>query len=193
MTIALLTINPREFVSKGVNKLYFTIELVKHTGVNESAITSITRSLAISSDTIKAGGLYDITLNAQDPVDEITKLDAEDPANTYIITSPGTYLFTADIAGNGVLPYKTSYAELGISQNLINDSKHYNVDWLWASGPVFDGKSVADVCEFYYDAAAKEIRFSLKDGLYNAKGNIILALYEKKGENNDSVKEIVWS
>ena len=192
-TYALLTINPREFVSKGVNKLYFTIELVKHTGVNESAITSITRSLAISSDTIKAGGLYDITLNAQDPVDEITKLDAEDPANTYIITSPGTYLFTADIAGNGVLPYKTSFAELGIGQNLIDDSKHYDVDWLWASGPVFEGKSVADVCEFYYDAAAKEIRFSLKDGLYNAKGNIILALYEKKGENNDSVKEIVWS
>ena len=192
-TYALLTISPREFVSKGVNKLYFTVELVKHTGVNESAIFSITRSLDISSDTIKAGGLYDITFNAQDPVDELTKLDAENPANTYIITSPGAYLFTANIAGNGVLPYKTTFEQLGIGESLIDDSKHYDVDWLWASGPVFEGKSVDDVCEFYLDRATKEIRFTLKDGLYNAKGNIVVALYEKNGENDDSVKEIVWS
>ncbi len=192
-TYALLTISPHEFVSKGVNKLFFTVELVKHMGANESGITSITRSLSISSDRIQAGGLYDITFNAQEPVNEITKLDAEDTANTYIIRSPGAYIFTADKAGNGVLPYKTSFAELGIAENLIDDSKHYDVDWLWASGPVFEGRSVEDVCEFYYNPADKNILFTLKDGFYNASGNLVLALYEKQGENNNAVKEIVWS
>ena len=192
-TYTLLTISPHEFESKGVNKLFFTVELVKRNGENEAGLTSITRSLSISSNAIKAGGLYDISFNAQEPVNEITKLDAEDSANTYIIRSPGSYLFTANEAGNGVLPYKTTFAELGIGERLIDDSKHYDVDWLWASGSVFEGKSVEDVCEFYYDPNDKDILFTLKDGYYNASGNIILALYEKVSENNNAVKEIVWS
>ena len=192
-TYALLTISPLEFVSKGVNALYLTVELVKQVGANESAIVSITRKVSIASDAIKAGGLYDITFNAKAPADVITDLDAEDAANTYIITSPGDYSFTADKAGNGVLPYKTTFAQLGIGENLMDDSKHYGVDWLWASGKVFEGKSVEDVCDFYLDSSKKEIFFTLKDGLYNATGNLVLALYEKQAENNDTVKEIVWS
>ena len=189
----LLTINPREFEPKNVSRLYFTAYITTHHGNNESSTESITRSLKISSTSIKAGGLYDIAFNAQEPIDEITHLDSEDSANTYIITSPGTYSFSADTPGNGVLPYKTSFAELGINQNLIDPTKHYDVDWLWASGEVFEGKNFEDVCEVEYNAADKTILFNLKEGYYNATGNVVIALYEKAGESDDSVKEIVWS
>lgn len=189
----MLTINPREFESKNVSRLYFTAYLTTNVGENESSIKSITRSMKISSTSIKAGGLYDISFNAQEPVNKIIHLDEEDCANTYIVTSPGTYSFSADTPGNGVLPYKSSYDELGIRENLIDPTKHYDVDWLWASGAAFEGKNFEDVCEVEYDAANKCILFNLKEGYYNATGNAIIALYEKVGENDDTVKEIVWS
>lgn len=192
-TYTLLTISPLEFASRNVSRLYFTVELVKKVGEHESHVATITRAYGINGSTIKAGGLYDVTFNAQDPVDEITKLDAEDSANTYIITAPGDYIFTADTPGNGTLPYKTTFAELGISENLIDPTKHYNVDWLWASGAVFEGRSFDDVCEVQYNEVDKTILFGLKDGYYNATGNVVVALYEKVSEQDDSVKEIVWS
>ena len=141
----LLTINPREFQSKNVSRLYFTADITTHVGDNESHIKSLTRVLNLpSSDSIKAGGLYDVSFNAQEPVDEITYLDYEDSANTYIITSPGTFRFSADIPGNGVLPANvTTFEELGFSKNLIKDELFYDVDWLWASGDMFNnGASV---------------------------------------------------
>ena len=49
------------------------------------------------------------------------------------------------------------------------------------------------MCTFEYDDSGKSITVTLADGYYNASGNIILALYQKKSANDDSVKEIVWS
>ena len=190
---ALLTISPSQFEKVGVNKLIITVHLIKKIGEHESANISITRTLNIKPTSIQRGGFYDIAFNAYDPIDKINYLDDEDSANTYIVTSPGTYRFTANSAGNGVLPYKTTFEELGISEQLIDDSKHYDVDWLWASGDVFNGRSVDDVFEVEYSSPEKSIFFTLRDGLYNASGNVVLALYEKMSENDDTVKQIVWS
>lgn len=190
---ALLTISPGQFEKLGVNKLNITVHLIKKIGENESANIAITRTLNIKPTSIQRGGFYDVAFNAYDPVDEIFQLDEEDPANTYIVTSPGTYRFTANIAGNGVLPYKTTFEELGIGAQLIDDNKHYDIDWLWASGDVFNGRNIEDVFTAEYNSAEKSIYFTLHDGLYNATGNVVLALYEKMSENDDSVNHIVWS
>ena len=32
-----------------------------------------------------------------------------------------------------------------IGAQLIDDNKHYDIDWLWASGDVFNGRNIEDV------------------------------------------------
>lgn len=160
-------------------------------------IVSCTRFIPLTGRSVQASGLYDVSLTFSAPLDTYMPLDAEEPANCYIVPAGGSYLFSAETPGNGVTPYNTTWSDLaaeGILPNQIEEGEEYGVDWLWASGTLFESSSVEDVLQdLTFDPTDNTILFTINPSIAasSLKGNIVLALYKKDSEGN--FKEIVWS
>lgn len=160
-------------------------------------IVTCTRYIPLAGRTVERGSLYDVSLEFSAPLDTYSVLDAEEPANTYVIPAGGNYLFSAEIPGNGVTPYATTWDDLaaeGIPQNLIEEGKRYAVDWLWASGSLFEGRTVDEVLtECIFNPVDNSVQLTINPEIPSSelKGNLVVALYET--DENGAFKSVAWS
>lgn len=163
-------------------------------------LVGCTRYVKLSDLNVKAGGLYDINIEFNTPVDEAIRLDTEDEANCYLIPSPGTYLFSVEHPGNGILPANCTWDNIdGVYEggSLFPegaDMSRYAFDWLWVSGKSFEGVSKEGLSEIFtleFDREAREVYFNLKPTAVDPSGNIAVALYQT--DENGNFQEIVWS
>ena len=172
------------------------VEVYDEVGDVEQMV-SCTRYISLAGKSLKAGGLYDIPLEFAAPLDTYTLLDTEESANTYIIPAGGNYIFSATKPGNGVVPYNTSWEDLaseGVYPNLIEEGKNYKVDWLWASGSIFEKHEVDEVMSTcFFDPLDNTINLTINKAFHASelKGNLVLALYET--DSRGEFKEIVWT
>ena len=190
-----------------VNCLKVSVTCYKYEQGNIVGSDTRTRFYNISSivGTDIAGNYYTIDFEVCDPVESYTDLSALGSSNCYVISAPGNYTFKADIAGNGRLPYGTTGSTImGVNPtDLMQDSKKYAIDWLWASGTSFDevatsGMTDAEVVSKIINNVGLagdngEISIGLAAGssLKTLSGNVVLALYEVG--SNGSVGNIVWT
>ncbi len=162
-----------------------------------SKIITCTRNISLADKTVERGDFYDVSLDFSAPIDVYTPLDILEPSNAYILPAGGSYLFTAEIPGNGVLPYSSTWSDLeaeGIPEKLIQEGKNYKVDWLWASGTLFENYEVEEVLtECTLDRVDNNILVTINPEIPSSmlKGNLVVALYET--DANGNFQEIVWS
>ncbi len=163
-------------------------------------LVGCTRYVKLADLDVQAGGLYDIDIEFNTPVDEAIRIDTEDTANCYLIHSPGNYVFSVATAGNGILPANCTWDNIDAvyeGGSLFPDDadmEDYDFDWLWVSGKSFEGLSKEQLSEVFtldFDRETREVYFNLKPGQINPSGNIVVALYSKDEQGN--FKEIEWS
>ena len=152
-----------------------------------------------------SGNFYTIDFEVCDPVESYTDLSVSGNSNCYIISAPGNYTFSLDVAGNGKAPYGNFTAGFDpknlIDGNSLDEIKSkYGFDWLWASGLSFDHvtgvtgdenivKQIVNSVSITGERG--EVSIGLNDMKENLSGNVVLALYEKNTDG--SVKKILWT